>query len=774
MGAQSRGGAVRQAAKRHKQKGINLQNEINFQQGNIDTYWNFKAYAEGTKAPKVTGQHTKRLQTRGKRKGLTQAQRDAGYGTTYDVYTFYSPADKAKKAGYSPTKKQEGSFYMWKYFDYNNQRWKHGDKKTYKNIAASHKGAALEASLGKLDQAHTARKLWELKPFNSSTVKSPIRDGSRGVAVLKDNQIMNKVIGGKTYTQKERGINALSDGMVMPNTSDGSTGFIQHYIENPRDVLGGDSLVSQIGAGDPNAIGSEKHVPTGDVIHNTGAFDNYANIIPNKPKDKDIFIDEGRHDYLMGVLSDGNDSRINKQNISNLYGFDDKLTANYEGMTDDQKKMHDRKHNAKLIKQLNAEKDASGADIKYLSTAIKKLSVKGISPSASAKIKDGLTKKYPNILLSGSHVNDIATIEKVRLDEMTRNVELKKNQDDMNMYIAKERVNTIERRQGDVVTMKNTADIRASSLKTKEQDTAISVSNSKIRRMNKMWDAIMTDPNIVKVGNKYVRVDTKNIGTKSLEEKVNIIKSYDSWGDRRTHIGSELDTRKENLFTMYNNKYDFDTSVSDKEASQHLLGRDAPEGHSLTITAFAETDIDNKTPRKLIKSLNTVIDKTNKDREVYTKGISEVDAELLSLKEKRILQKEKNKTIRDSLRQQIETDVSEGNIGPNTSIQDKIQLSQDDLARLNLGIAERNVKKDYWEKSIAKTDDDLSNIDVTMKKAIKAKRQKDFNALTAVYSTGLPSKTRGPLYGYYNRRSTGIQKKRTRSGYTAGLGGLVL
>jgi hypothetical protein len=640
-------------------------------------------------------------------------------------------------------------------------------KKTYAKLASDLRPKALLAALGGKQKAYDT---WDLvKNKKVGYVKPPKRTG-RKTAVLLDNQKQEKLIGGVIYTQEERGINTFSNGMVMPNTSDDSGGFIEHLVEKPYSSTGDESLISQIGSGDPNAIGTTAD-PVYEMMDNTSYFDNYANIIPSKPKETDIFIDEGRHDYLMDILSDGDNSNTNKQNIMNVYGFNDKIKDNYDGMTDSQKMLYDKKHNAKLIKQLNAEKDASGADIKYLSSAIKKLNVKGISSSEYAKIKDGLTKKYPNILLSGSYANDIATIEKIKMNEMSRNVELKKNQADMNMYIAQERANTIKQRQGAVVTMKNTADIRAASLKAKEQKVS---DNASWAQQQRMWEAIMTDPNIVKVGNKYVRIEPKKTTDKSLEEKVEIIKAYDSWDQRRDHIGSELDARKEELFTMYSNKYNFDLSVSDKEASQHLLGMDAPEGHSLAITAFAETTIDNKTPRKLIASLNTVIDKTNKDKKIYTEGISEVDKELLSLKEKRILQKAKNKSIRDNLRQQIEADVSGGNVRANTEIQDNIQASQDDLARLNLGIAERNVKKDYWEKSIAKTDDDLADLDVTMKKAIKAKRRKDYNALTAVYSTGLPSKTRGPLYGYYNRRSTGIQKKRIRGGYTAGLGGLVL
>jgi len=712
----TRGGKVRKYEAKHKQRGINLQNEINFQQGNIDTYWNFKAYAEGTKAPKITGKHTKNIN---QRSGYTQAQRDAGYGSTYDVFTFYSPKDKAKKAGYSPTLKKEGSFHMWKYFDYNNQRWKYGDKDLYKSISSSHKTAALEADLGKLDAAKDAMKTYKANPFDASKVKSPRREGRLG-AVLLDNQ---------------------SKGITTPNVSKGGQAYNQ-FAEIDKDSYSWESGVLEVTKG------------TGEVvISNYVEHDNFANIQsvrePTAAEKADIF-GAGRDDYLDGI-GISNDKQSNQDIMAGM------------GAT--------QKENRTKITELNKLK-------LKLSHAYKNRTKIGGKEKVD-KVKAEIKSKFPGMNLMGNAVTIGKTLTG-RIDKISTTMSAnKKKQDAMSVYIAKDKINTRNKDRGEALGYQNTAAQRVVD-KAKADKAQAAAQKEYDKLWADGGAALLSDmsgSNIAQIG--PATFNEPNTGKKSLVSKVGIIKKYDAWDQRRKYIGSELDERKTDLNRYYNSNYLQDFTVSDKDVSQSMFGIDTPTGHSLAYNSMVEIGIDQKTPRTAIKSINEILSKTNTDRQEYAENLAGIETKLLTLNEQRELKRKQNKAVEADIARQVEADVSGGKIDVNTEFRDKITGTSEELYDLNFQVAEHNTLKSYYSKSISQTDEDVDHLKDRLVEVTKVKNRNDYDTIISSGGDGDGgNRSRSSLGGYNKanrfRRSTGGKVQRTRGGRGNNLSGLVL
>ena len=716
----TRGGKVRKRAAQHKAQGSYLASEIKFQQGNIDTYWKFKAYSEGTAYRGTTGpQTTSKMKNLGyrQRTGLTQSQRDAGFGQVRDVFTFWSPEQTARKEGYSTQHKKGGTYAYDRWAGFRASNWE-ANTKTYKGIANSHKIAALEADLGKLDAAKSARAAWEGNPFDASKVKSPRREGRLG-AVLLDNQ---------------------SKGITTPNISKG--GKVYNQFAEIQDSYSWESGALEVTKG-----GGEV------VISNYVEHDNFANIQsvrePTAAEKADIF-GAGRDNYLDGI-GISNDKKSNQSIMAGM------------GATQKENRTKITELNKLKLKLKNAYDNRTGIGGK----------------EKVDKVKAEIKSKFPGMNLMGNAVTIGKTLTG-RIDNISTTMSAnKKKQDAMSVYVAKDKINTRNKDRGEALGYQNTAAQRV--VDKAKADKAQAAAQ---KEYDKLWAdggaALLSDTsgsNIAQIG--PATFNEPNTGKNSLVSKVGTIKKYDAWDQRRKYIGSELDERKTDLNRYYNSNYLQDFTVSDKDASQSMFGIDTPTGHSLAYNSMVEIGIDQKTPRTAIKSINQILEKTGTERKDYSESLAGIETKLLTLKEQQALKRKANKAVEADIARQVEADVSGGKVNVNADFRDKITGTSEELYDTNVQIAEHNTLQSYYSKSISQTDEDVDHLKDRLVEVTKVKNRNDYDTITSSGGDGDGgNRSRSSLGGYNKanrfRRSTGGKVQRTRGGRGNSLSGLVL
>lgn len=733
----SRAGQTRRAASKHKEQGGYLASEIKFQQGNIDTYWKFKAYSEGTAYRGTTGpQTTSKMKNLGyrQRTGLTQSQKDAGFGQVRDVFTFWSPEQTARKEGYSTQHKKGGVFAYNRWDDFRAANTE-ANTKTYKSIADSHRIAALEADLGKLDAAKSARAQWEGNPFDPSKIKSqrnrganqkgyaytdPTKYVSAKAAVLLDNQ---------------------SKGITTPNVSKGGQAYNQ-FAEIDKDSYSWESGVLEVTKG------------TGEVvISNYVEHDNFANIQPVREptaaEKADIF-GAGRDNYLEGI-GISNDKQSNQDIMAGM------------GATQKDNRTKITELNKLKLKLKNAYDNRTGIGGK----------------EKVDKVKAEIKSKFPGMNLTGNAVTIGKTLTG-RIDKISTTMSAnKKKQDAMSVYVAKDKINTRDKHRGEALGYQNTAAQRV--VDKAKADKAQAAAQ---KEYDKLWAdggaALLSDTsgsNIAQIG--PATFNEPNTGKNSLVSKVGTIKRYDAWDQRRKYIGSELDERKTDLNRYYNSNYLQDFTVSDKDASQSMFGIDTPTGHSIAYNSMVEIGIDQKTPRTAIKSINQILEKTGTERKDYSESLAGIETKLLTLKEQQALKRKANKAVEADIARQVEADVSGGKIDVNADFRDKITGTSEELYDINVQIAEHNTLQSYYSKSISQTDEDVDHLKDRLVEVTKVKNRNDYDTIISSGGDGDGgNRSRSSLGGYNKanrfRRSTGGKVQRTRGGRGNSLSGLVL
>ena len=774
----SRAGQTRKAASKHKEKGGYLASEIKFQQGNIDTYWKFKAYSEGTAYRGTTGpQTTSKMKNLGykQRTGLTQSQRDAGFGKVRDVFTFWSPEQTARKEGYSTQHKKGGTYAYDRWAGFRASNWE-ANTKTYKGIANSHKIAALEADLGKLDAAKSARAAWEGNPFDASKVKSPLRKGRMGAVLLKNQGDSDVSIAAKMKaietqyaTQYYDDPSSSNYGKMIEGTDKSDyiarvkAALVSTKINNNKtitpNVSKGGQAYNQFAEIDKDRFNWESGElgltkGTGEVIiSNYVEHDNFANIQsvrePTAAEKADIF-GAGRDNYLDGI-GISNDKQSNQDIMAGM------------GATQKENRTKITELNKLKLKLKNAYDNRTGIGGK----------------EKVDKVKAEIKSKFPGMNLMGNAVTIGKTLTG-RIDNISTTMSAnKKKQDAMSVYVAKDKINTLDKRRGEALGYQNTAAQRV--VDKAKADKAQAAAQ---KEYDKLWAdggaALLSDTsgsNIAQIG--PATFNSTDTGKNSLVSKVGTIKRYDAWDQRRKYIGSELDERKTDLNRYYNSNYLQDFTVSDKDASQSMFGIDTPTGHSLAYNSMVEIGIDQKTPRTAIKSINQILEKTGTERKDYSESLAGIETKLLTLKEQQALKRKANKAVEADIARQVEADVSGGKIDVNADFRDKITGTSEELYDTNVQIAEHNTLQSYYSKSISQTDEDVDHLKDRLVEVTKVKNRNDYDTITSSGGDGDGgNRSRSSLGGYNKanrfRRSTGGKVQRTRGGRGNSLSGLVL
>ena len=174
------GSKVRRAqANYNKRKGL-FESEVNLQQSYIDQYSTLTSYAQGKSKPKTR----KFTYAPYQRSGYTKAQKEMGFGTTYDVFTYYSPEDKAKMSGGS-TSLGAWTFRTDRHYHNAANRTK-ASKQNFERLAGLVKDKAVKAELGGLKKAKDAYADFMSVGFSTSHLSSANK--SQRNQTVKDNK----------------------------------------------------------------------------------------------------------------------------------------------------------------------------------------------------------------------------------------------------------------------------------------------------------------------------------------------------------------------------------------------------------------------------------------------------------------------------------------------------------------------------------------------------------------------------------------------------------
>ena len=732
-----RGRRVRKAKINFQKNKLKVRAELNKQQSYINQYWQFAGgdpKFKGAREKSANVYHNDAWTTGG---GIQEKPIWRGNGLGFGavnkkLFTYMSP-DSAYNRHTGQNRHNANTEVHVR------------SKKSYASLAKGLKQKALLASLGELDAAQTNWNNTKDKEFNSSTVRSSRNFGSsqKGssnyvsakAAVLIDNQ--NK-------------------GITTPNVSKGGTGFTEFmqlekkYEQDP--YTWGDNPI-------------EKESTTYLYYTKSGEHDNFANIQsvrePTAAEKADIF----GFDKRTGESSEGRDSH--------LIGL---------GMAPDIV----GKSNKDIISIYNKKQKENKTDVINLNKLKQKLDHAYLNRRAHGseekvdKIKAEIKLKFPDINISGNskQVSQQLSLSVYSKSQTIANT--KKKQDSMALYVAKDKINTSDKHRGAAVGHQNLATQRAVDKSKAEAAQAAAQ-----KKYDDMWAsggyALLSDKsnnNIQSLG--QANFNNTNSNGKSLQDKVKILKRYDSWGQRDAHIGSELSQRETSLNRYYNSNYLQDFTYSDKKASQSMFGTDEPTAHSLAYSSMSEIGFNQKNPRTAISSLNKILSKTDTDRQDYAESLSGIETKLSTLKEKQALKRKANKSVEADIARQVKADISEGNIDVNTEFRDKITGTSEELYDVNSDIAEHNILKSYYSKSISQTDEDVGHLKDRLEEVIEVKKRNDYETIVSFTEDGGQNvnRSKSSAIGYNNsnrfRRRTGANVKRVRGGRGNNLSGLVI
>ena len=789
-----RGRRVRKAKINFQKNKLKVRAELNKQQSYINQYWQFAGgdpKFKGAREKSANVYHNDAWTTGGgiQDKHIWRGNGLGMGGVNKKLFTYMSP-DSAYNRHTGQNRHNANTEVHVR------------SKKSYASLASGLKQNALLASLGELDVARNNWNNIKDKEFDSSTVRSSRNFGSsqKGssnyvsakAAVLIKNQGDNdasiaakmktietqyatqyyddpsssnygKIIEGTDKSDYIARIKASlvstknnNNKTIIPNVSKGGTGFTEFmqlekkYEQDP--YTWGDNPI-------------EKESTTYAYYTKSGEHDNFANIQsvrePTAAEKADIF----GFDKRTGESSEGRDSH--------LIGL---------GMAPDIV----GKSNKDIISIYNKKQKENKADVINLNKLKQKLDHAYLNRRAHGseekvdKIKAEIKLKFPDINISGNskQVSQQLSLSVYSKSQTIANT--KKKQDSMALYVAKDKINTSDKHRGAAVGHQNLATQRAVDKSKAEAAQAAAQ-----KKYDDMWAsggyALLSDKsnnNIQSLG--QANFNNTNSNGKSLQDKVKILKRYDSWGQRDAHIGSELSQRETSLNRYYNSNYLQDFTYSDKKASQSMFGTDEPTAHSLAYSSMSEIGFNQKNPRTAISSLNKILSKTDTDRQDYAESLSGIETKLSTLKEKQALKRKANKSVEADIARQVKADISEGNIDVNTEFRDKITGTSEELYDVNSDIAEHNILKSYYSKSISQTDEDVGHLKDRLEEVIEVKKRNDYETIVSFTEDGGQNvnRSKSSAIGYNNsnrfRRRTGANVKRVRGGRGNNLSGLVI
>lgn len=739
-----RGRRVRKAKIKFAETKNKVRAEVNRQQSYINQYWQFKGGD-----PKFAGWNEKsenHFFSGGPRAGtwttgqgiqnkLTWRGNGLGFGGVDQKQFNYMSPDSA----YNRITGQNQH--------YAKSQVRARSKKEYAKIAGELKDKALLSALGKLDTAKDSWNQIQNKDFDTSTVRSSRNFGASQKGLF--------------YTDPTNYVSAVtavlldnkSKGITTPNVSKGGQAYRQEAVEFDDGRVG--TVDYDDGQDYMNTYKQpEKIKPGTDKVNDLDIFG-----FDNKTGESS----EGRDEYLKGIgvsslfkpsWESGKLEMVSKSNKDIMAGM---------GATqkEDRTKVTELNKLKQKLKHAYANRtEHSGQD-------------------KVDKVKAEIKLKFPGMSISGN-ATDIGKKLTSKIDSISTKMSAnKKKQDAMYTYVSLDRINTQDKHRGVEVGYQNKATQRAV-----DKAKAEAAQKAAQKAYDELWGSgggasLLTDTSgagIQSIGQANLK--PLNSNGKSLVTKVGILKQYDSWDQRRKHIAPELDERKDDLNRYYNSNYLQDFTKSDKEASQSMFGIDTPTGHSLAYNSMTEIGINQKTPRTAIKSINQILSKTDTDRQDYAKSLSGIEEKLLTLKEQRELKRQQNKAVEADIARQVEADVSGGHVSVNTEFRDKITGTSEELYDLNVQVAEHNVLKDYYGKSISQTDEDVEHLKDRLVDVTKVKNRNDYDTITSSGGDDGGNRSRSSLGGYNKanrfRRSTGGKVQRTRGGRRNNLSGLVL